>query len=223
MITDKNATTATLGWLCISDSRPMIQWNAPQHTRFWQFFWKQNQWYNDDDNNNSNNDNDNNIYNNNNNNNNNNNVTYDDDYNDGDDGCDCGCGGGDGESLRRQTTMPVICRQCFLKRLYQLHIWYIFIFFISTQVEQSSKDTDYDHLNHNFTALAMSFHFEVEGSFFTFLFSTRKRLIRFHFFIFARCLVECLSKTVHPNFRYFLYFSRYSTFVSCSSQYLAKK
>ena len=84
-------------------------------------------------------------------------------------------------NLRRQTTMLVSCSQCFWKGCICFISVYFHLFF-STQVWQPSKDTNYDHLKYDFAVLPLLFHFGVKCSFFTFLFSTRKRSIRFHFF-----------------------------------------
>ena len=122
----------------------------------------------------------------------------------------------------------------FLKRLYLLHIS-IFSFF-SFQHKFNNhlkkKNTDYDHLNHDFTVWELLFHFDVECSFFHISVFNSQTANPISFFLFARCLVEWLSKNRQPNLRHFQYFSRYSTFqmkcqefsfVSCSSQHLVKK
>ena len=56
------------------------------------------------------------------------------------------------------------------------------------------------------------FHFEVKCSFFHISVFNSKTVNPISFFLFARWLVEWLSKNHNSNFRCFQYFSRYSTF-----------
>ena len=62
--------------------------------------------------------------------------------------------------------MLVICSQCFFLKGCICFISVYIHFFFSTQVKQSSKDTNYDHLKYDFTVLPLLFHFEVESWFF---------------------------------------------------------
>ena len=74
----------------------------------------------------------------------------------------------------------------FLKRLYLLRMCIFLFILFNTSLTIIYRY--HDHLNHDFTVFGIVISFELEF-FFTFLFSTRKRLIRF---LFARCLVEWL-------------------------------
>ena len=70
----------------------------------------------------------------------------------------------------------------FLKRLYLLHICIFSFFSFQRKFNNHLKiltTTIWSTISRFYQLL---FHFEVKCSFFTFLFSTRKRLIRFHFF-----------------------------------------